>query len=210
MSTTICRTRRPGGPPRAIRAAGNPLVSLFATRRRQSQVAPPGARRDFGFDVGGFRRAGLATRSAIEVSWSGEGRFRTVSQFVFFGKKEATKILSSIKQVADPLWPAGPYAPRFQCMASRSARSAARPCTRSCSFEASEAIPFPGRGFNLFKPLRRHFRATPFCRHVLSRRDPGDRNASAQKIDDQPRRSPPGRRRRNKHRTTTQLWQEIC
>jgi hypothetical protein len=28
------------------------------------------------------------------------------------------------------------------------------------------------RGFNLFKPLRRHFWATPFCRHALSRRDP--------------------------------------
>src|SRR5271170_6791895 len=24
----------------------------------------------------------------------------------------------------------------------------------------------PGRGFNLFKPLRRHFRATPFCRQA--------------------------------------------
>src|SRR5271163_4683191 len=32
-----------------------------------------------------------------------------------------------------------------------------------------------GRGFNLFKLLRRHFRATPFCRQTLSRRDPGDR-----------------------------------
>jgi hypothetical protein len=42
----------------------------------------------------------------------------------------------------------------------------------------------PGRGFNLFKPLRRHFRATPFCRHARSRRDPGDQNASVPKIDD--------------------------
>ena len=33
-----------------------------------------------------------------------------------------------------------------------------------------------GRGFNLFKPLRRHFRATPFCRQR--------RNTSVQKIDD--------------------------
>ena len=41
-----------------------------------------------------------------------------------------------------------------------------------------------GRGFNLFKPLRRHFRAIPFCRQVLSRRDPDDRNASVQEIDD--------------------------
>ncbi len=136
MSTTICRTRRAGGPPRAMRAAGNPLVSFFTTRRRQSQVAPPGARRGFGFDVGGFRRTGLATRSAIEVSWSGRGRFTTVSRLVFSGKKKATTILSSIKQVADPLWPGG---------STRSARSAARPCTRCCSFEASEAIPFPGR-----------------------------------------------------------------
>jgi hypothetical protein len=41
-----------------------------------------------------------------------------------------------------------------------------------------------GRGFNLFKPLRRHFRATPSRRQALSRRDPGDGNASVQKIDD--------------------------
>ena len=33
-----------------------------------------------------------------------------------------------------------------------------------------------GRGFNLFKPLRRHFRATPFCRQALSRRDPRERS----------------------------------
>ena len=44
--------------------------------------------------------------------------------------------------------------------------------------------PFSGRGFNLFKPLRRHFRAAPFFRQALSRRDPGDRNASVQKTDD--------------------------
>ena len=40
------------------------------------------------------------------------------------------------------------------------------------------------RGFNLFKPLRRHFRATPFCRQVLSRRDPGDRNGLGSKDRD--------------------------
>jgi hypothetical protein len=38
-------------------------------------------------------------------------------------------------------------------------------------------------GFNLFKPLRRHFPATPFCRQPLAR-DPSDRNASVQKFDD--------------------------
>jgi hypothetical protein len=54
-----------------------------------------------------------------------------------------------------------------------------------------------GRGFNLFKPLRRHFRAfrlpgTPLCRQALSRRDPSDRNAAVQKTDD--RLFPPGLR----------------
>jgi hypothetical protein len=68
------------------------------------------------------------------------------------------------------------------------ARPAARPCTRSCGFESSGAIPFPGAD-SIFSDLcgaisGRHFRATPFCRQVLSRRDPDDRNASVQKIDD--------------------------
>jgi hypothetical protein len=44
-------------------------------------------------------------------------------------------------------------------------------------------------GFNLFKPLRRHFRATPFCRQPLAR-DPTDRNASVRSA----RLPPPGRR----------------
>jgi hypothetical protein len=39
-----------------------------------------------------------------------------------------------------------------------------------------------GPGFNLFKPLWRHFAAASFCRHALAR-DPSDRNASAQKVD---------------------------
>ena len=37
------------------------------------------------------------------------------------------------------------------------------------------ATTISGRGFNLFKPLRRHFEATPFCRRAPARRDPGDR-----------------------------------
>src|SRR5271170_3419408 len=40
----------------------------------------------------------------------------------------------------------------------------------------------PGRGFNLFKPLRRHFRATPFCRQALSRRDPSDRRSGVTQL----------------------------
>ena len=42
------------------------------------------------------------------------------------------------------------------------AGSAARPGTRYCKFEASEPIPFPGADLHSFKPLRNHFRATPF------------------------------------------------
>src|SRR5271167_353122 len=41
-----------------------------------------------------------------------------------------------------------------------------------------------GRGSNLFKPLRRHFRATPSCRQALSRRGRDDQNTSVQKTDD--------------------------
>jgi len=37
------------------------------------------------------------------------------------------------------------------------------------------ATTISGRGFNLFKPLRCHFEATPFCRRAPARRDPGDR-----------------------------------
>ncbi len=56
----------------------------------------------------------------------------------------------------------------FLRLVSRSrARSAARPRTTSCGFEASETHTISGRGFNLFKPLRRHFRATPFCHRAL-------------------------------------------
>jgi hypothetical protein len=40
-----------------------------------------------------------------------------------------------------------------------------------------------GRGFNLLKPLRRHFPATPDLPSSFTRHDPGDRNASVQKID---------------------------
>jgi hypothetical protein len=59
ISTAICRTQRPGGLRRAIRAAGNSFVSFFATRPRQSQVAPPGARRDFSLTPGAFVGRGL-------------------------------------------------------------------------------------------------------------------------------------------------------
>ena len=46
-----------------------------------------------------------------------------------------------------------------------------------------------GREFNLFKPLRHHFRASPLCRQALPRRD---QNAAVQETDDRP--LPPGLR----------------
>jgi hypothetical protein len=58
-------------------------------------------------------------------------------------------------------------------------RTAARPCTTSCGFEDSEAIPFPGAD-SIFSSrcgaISGRFR---FCRQALSRRDPGEANASA-------------------------------
>ena len=52
----------------------------------------------------------------------------------------------------------------------------------------------PGRGFNLFKPLRRHFRATPFAVSPSRAAIPATERSRSQKIDDQPLRSPPGTR----------------
>ena len=78
-----------------------------------------------------------------------------------------------------------PFSATFSRLVGRSrARSAARPCTTSCGFEAFRAHTIPGRGFNLFKRLRRHFQGNSVCRQALSRRNPGDGNASVQEIDD--------------------------
>ena len=61
------------------------------------------------------------------------------------------------------------------------ARPAARPCTTSCGFESSGTIPFPGAD-SIFSSLCGAISGRlPFCRQVLSRRDPDDRNASVQK-----------------------------
>jgi hypothetical protein len=64
------------------------------------------------------------------------------------------------------------------------AGSAARPCTISCRSETSETIPFPGAD-SIFSSgcgaISRRLRVTV----SVSRRDPGDRNASVQKIDGQ-------------------------
>jgi hypothetical protein len=65
--------------------------------------------------------------------------------------------------------------------------------TRCCGSEASEAIPFPGPDSIFSIRCGAISRRLPFCRRALSRRDPGDRNASVQKIDNRLGRSPPGR-----------------
>jgi hypothetical protein len=56
--------------------------------------------------------------------------------------------------------------------------------TRSCGSEASEPIPFPGADSIFSSRCGAISRRLPFRRRALSRRDPGDRNASVQKIDD--------------------------
>ena len=63
------------------------------------------------------------------------------------------------------------------------ARSAARPCTRSCGFDASETIPFPGAD-SIFSRGCGAISRRPSFAVSLSRRDPGDRSASAREIDD--------------------------
>jgi hypothetical protein len=72
---------------------------------------------------------------------------------------------------------------RIAARQRESQRSAARPCTISCRSETSETIPFPGTD-SIFSSgcgaISRRLRVTL----SVSRRDPGDRNASVQKIDD--------------------------
>jgi hypothetical protein len=66
------------------------------------------------------------------------------------------------------------------------AGSAARPYTTSCRFQAFETIPFPGAdsifssGCGAISAISRRLRVAL----SVSRRDPGDRDASVQKIDD--------------------------
>jgi hypothetical protein len=55
--------------------------------------------------------------------------------------------------------------------------------TRCCGSEASEAIPFPGADSIFSSCCGAISGRLPFCRRALSRRDPGNRNASVQKID---------------------------
>jgi hypothetical protein len=76
---------------------------------------------------------------------------------------------------------------------SQSARRAARPYTTSCGLEASETIPFSGADSIL--SIRCGAISGRLGRAVRSSRAaiPSNRKAWAQKINDQPRRSPPGR-----------------
>ena len=77
--------------------------------------------------------------------------------------------------------------------------------TTSCRFEASEPIPFQGANSIFSTCCGAISGRLRFCRQARSRRDSGDRNDS-----DQRRMIGRGRRCENKHRTITQLWQEIC
>jgi hypothetical protein len=65
-----------------------------------------------------------------------------------------------------------------------------------------------GRGFNLFKPLGRQFRANS----VLPSGPVAPRSRRPKRLGSKDRRSarrsPPGRRCRNKYRTTARLWEE--
>ena len=55
--------------------------------------------------------------------------------------------------------------------------------TRCCGSEASEVIPFPGADSIFSSRCGAISGRLPFCLRALSRHDPGDRNASVQKID---------------------------
>jgi hypothetical protein len=84
--------------------------------------------------------------------------------------------------------PTDSRAPKQLCSTcASSAGEHARPCTTSCGFDASEAIPFPGRD-SVFSNRCGAISGRLRCRS-LSRRPPGVGKASAQKIDDRP--SPP-------------------
>jgi hypothetical protein len=83
------------------------------------------------------------------------------------------------------------------------------PFTTSCGFAASEPLPFPGANSVFSTCCGAISGRLRFCRQALSRRDSGDRNASVQRPTIGPAISA-GTTCENKHRTATQLWQEIC
>ena len=85
-------------------------------------------------------------------------------------------------------------------LVSRSrARSAARPCTTSCGFEASETIPIPGADSIFSSRCGAISGRVRFCRQARSRRS----KRLGSKDRRSARRSPPGWRYENKYRTTT-------
>ena len=72
-------------------------------------------------------------------------------------------------------WHSRACAAVLRLVSRRRARAAARLCTRSCGFEASEPIPFPGADSIFSSRCGAISGQTPFCAQALSRRDPGDR-----------------------------------
>ena len=83
----------------------------------------------------------------------------------------------------------------------------ARRCTISCGFGASEPIPFLGAD-SIFSSRCGAISRRLLSAVSLSRRDPGDRNVSVQKIEDRlgGLRQDGGE---NKYRTTAPLWQKF-
>jgi len=68
--------------------------------------------------------------------------------------------------------------PRHSCGSSTGVARSACAHVPHLVVRGFRAHTISGRGFNHFKSLRRHFRATLFCRQALSRRDPGEGSAS--------------------------------
>ena len=82
-----------------------------------------------------------------------------------------------------------------------------RPCTTSCGFESSGTIPFPGADSifsSLCGAISGRLRLPSGSLAPRSRRP----KRLGSKDRRSARRSPPGRRYRNKYRTTTRLWEE--
>ena len=137
-------------------------------------------------------RAG-SNGTACSGARSGKGRTNRIARFIFYRKNivinaekhnPAVRRRSPRRRSSRSLSQA---APPF-CQSERTVSRA--PMHQIMWLRGFRAHTISRRGFNLFKPLRRHFPATRFCRQPLSQRpkrlgSKGRRSA---------RRPPPGRR----------------
>ena len=144
-------TKSPASPPRAAGLARRSRPRARARERAQPRVVHP--EETSKNKTRAARRFGEPNDFALLASlWSASDYFSSASSdFKVLGAFFCNLQLATLSFL--------------RLVSRRRARSAARPCTTSCGFEElPETIPvFRGRGFNLFKPLQRHFRATfPF------------------------------------------------